>query len=34
MMVLGPPPEFCMESAGDVDLPADMLAEAISRVPI
>jgi hypothetical protein len=34
MMVLGPPPEFCVVAPSALDLPADMQAEVLSRVPI
>lgn len=31
MMVLGPPPEFCLLSAAELDLPADMKPDALTR---
>jgi hypothetical protein len=34
MMVLGPPPEFCLLAPSQVDLPADMKPELLSRQPI
>ena len=34
MMVLGPPPEFCLVSASPVQLPAEMNPEVISREPL
>lgn len=34
MMVLGPPPEFCLVSARPVDLPAEMRGETLTRSPI
>jgi len=32
MMVLGPPPEFTLVSAGPVELPAEMAAESTTRI--
>ncbi len=34
MMVLGPPPEFCLVSPAAVELPAEMRPETLSRTPI
>jgi hypothetical protein len=34
MMVLGPPPEFCLTAPSPVDLPAVMRPEALTRIPI
>jgi hypothetical protein len=34
MMVLGPPPEFCLISPKRVELPADMHPEVLPRKPI
>ena len=34
MMVLGPPPEFCLLAPSEVELPADMRAEVLARQPI
>lgn len=34
MMVLGPPPEFCLIAPAAVDLPAEMLPEVLSREPV
>jgi hypothetical protein len=34
MMVLGPPPEFCLIAPSALDLPADMHPEAFGREPI
>ena len=34
MMVLGPPPEFCLTSTQPADLPPEMHPEAVSRTPI
>ena len=34
MMVLGPPPEFCLVTPSEVDLPAEMNPERLARVPI
>jgi hypothetical protein len=34
MMVLGPPPEFCLTAPSPVELPAVMRPEALTRVPI
>jgi hypothetical protein len=31
MMVLGPPPEFCLLSATELDLPAEMKPEVLTR---
>jgi hypothetical protein len=31
MMVLGPPPEFCLLSPTELDLPAEMKAEVLTR---
>lgn len=31
MMVLGPPPEFCLASRSELDLPAEMSPETLSR---
>ena len=34
MMVLGPPPEFCLLSPSAVELPAEMQPEVLAREPI
>ncbi len=34
MMVLGPPPEFCLVSRAPVDLPPEFEPESVSRSPI
>jgi hypothetical protein len=34
MMVLGPPPEFCLVTPAEVTLPAEMRPETIRRSPI
>jgi hypothetical protein len=34
MMVLGPPPEFCLLSPSVVELPAEMQSEVLAREPI
>jgi hypothetical protein len=34
MMVLGPPPEFCLIAPSEVALPADMRPEVLRRQPI
>jgi hypothetical protein len=34
MMVLGPPPEFTLVTPSEVDLPAEMHPEVLSRAPI
>jgi hypothetical protein len=34
MMVLGPPPEFCLITPSEVELPAEMHPEALRRTPI
>ena len=34
MMVLGPPPEFCLISPSEVQLPAEMHPEVLRRKPI
>jgi hypothetical protein len=34
MMVLGPPPEFCLIAPSDVQLPAAMTPETLQREPI
>ena len=34
MMVLGPPPEFCLISPSEVQLPAEMQPEVLRRKPI
>ncbi|HEY2598014.1 MAG TPA: hypothetical protein VGJ79_06000 [Candidatus Dormibacteraeota bacterium] len=34
MMVLGPPPEFCLITPSRVELPADMHPDVLSRKPI
>jgi hypothetical protein len=34
MMVLGPAPEFCMVTASEVELPAEMHPEVLRRAPI
>jgi len=34
MMVLGPPPEFCLITPSEVDLPPEMHPEVLRRTPI
>jgi hypothetical protein len=34
MMVLGPPPEFCLVAPAELDLPPEMSPEALRREPI
>jgi hypothetical protein len=34
MMVLGPPPEFCLVAPSEVELPAEMHPQLLARVPI
>jgi hypothetical protein len=34
MMVLGPPPEFCLVSRSELDLPAEMSPETLRREPV
>ena len=34
MMVLGPPPEFCLLAAAQIELPAEYRAETLHRDPI
>ncbi|TMC71721.1 MAG: hypothetical protein E6J18_06620 [Chloroflexi bacterium] len=34
MMVLGPPPEFCLITPSEVELPAEMRSEVFRREPI
>ena len=34
MMVLGPPPEFCLLAPSEIQLPADMKPEVLRRDPI
>jgi hypothetical protein len=34
MMVLGPPPEFCMVAPSELQLPAEMTPETVRREPI
>lgn len=34
MMVLGPPPEFCLVSPSTIDLPAEMRPEIVERQPL
>ena len=34
MMVLGPPPEFCLLAPSEVQLPAEMKPEALRREPV
>ena len=34
MMVLGPPPEFCMVAPSELQLPAEMTPETLRREPI
>lgn len=34
MMVLGPPPEFCLVTRSEVELPVDMHPELLRRTPI
>jgi hypothetical protein len=34
MMVLGPPPEFCLLAPSEIELPAEMKPEALRREPI
>jgi hypothetical protein len=34
MMVLGPPPEFCLTTSAPVELPPAMQPEMITRTPI
>jgi hypothetical protein len=34
MMVLGPPPEFCLLSPATIELPAEMHPEVLRRTPI
>jgi hypothetical protein len=34
MMVLGPPPEFCLVAPSALELPSDMRPEVLSREPI
>jgi hypothetical protein len=34
MMVLGPPPEFCLVSPSEVELPEEMRAEVFRREPL
>jgi hypothetical protein len=34
MMVLGPPPEFCLISPSELQLPGEMRLEVLRRTPI
>jgi hypothetical protein len=34
MMVLGPPPEFCLLAPSEIQLPAEMGAEIFRREPV
>lgn len=34
MMVLGPPPEFCLTAAAPIEVPAEMRPEVITRIRI
>ena len=34
MMVLGPPPEYCLTSRAEVELPVAVRAEVVTRTPI
>ena len=34
MMVLGPPPEFCLVSSSETDLPSEFRPEMLLREPI
>jgi hypothetical protein len=34
MMVLGPPPEFCLLAPSEIQLPAEMSPEILRRDPV